>query len=121
MDRATGGGSGRWTGLGRVYVMTYTENRENNYKIGCTSKAPEERLKEIQTNEQNKNITLVGSVKANEMRGAETAGQQAAVLQGLTKDPSRGRATDWFVGSLTQREVLDAVRQGVYKHNAKNK
>lgn len=58
---------------------------------------------------------------ANEMRGAETAGQQAAKQLGLVKDSSRGVATDWFVGSSTKREVFVAVQQAVYKHNAKNK
>jgi hypothetical protein len=111
------GGAGRWSGEGCVYVM----NDGNNYKIGCTSKDPNARLKEIQRSEGNNNITLVGSVKANEMRGAETAAQQAAIASGLVKDSSRGGATDWFIGSLTPQQVLAVVRPAVYNHNTKNK
>ena len=106
-------GAGRRSGEGCVYVM----NVGNNYKIGCTSRDPNARLKEIQRSEGNNNITLVGSVKANEMNGAETAAQQAAIASGLVKDSSRGGATDWFIGSLTPQQVLAVVRPAVYNHN----
>ncbi len=113
--------SGRWKGPGCVYVMTYMEDGTTYYKIGYTSRDPKDRLKEIQRDEGNDAITLVGSVKANEMNRAETAAQEAVKAKGLVKDPARGTATDWFKGSLTPAEVLDAVRNAVYKHNAKNK
>ena len=116
-----GGGSGRWSGPGRVYSMAYTDGGENFYKIGYTARDPNERLREVQRGENNYNICLVGSVKANEMRGAETAAQQAAIGIGLAKDPNRGGATDWFTGPATQQQVLDAVRPAVYYHNARNK
>ena len=53
----SGGGSGRWSGPGRVYGMAYTNGGENFYKIGCTA--------EIQTNvcekyEETKKITISG-------------------------------------------------------------
>ena len=117
----SGGGSGRWSGQGRVYEMAYTNGGENYYKIGYTARDPNERLQEVQRDEKNYNISLVGSVKANEMRGAETAAQQAAKSIGLVKDPNRGGATDWFIGPATQQQVLDAIRPAVYYHNAKNK
>ncbi len=109
--------AGRWKGLGRVYVMT----DGSNYKIGCTSRDPNDRLKEIKRDEGNDAITLVDSVKANEMNGAETAAQVAVKAKGLVKDPARGGATDWFIGSLTPEQVLNAVKPAVYNHNAKNK
>jgi hypothetical protein len=93
----------------------------NNYKIGCTSRDPEKRLKEIQRLEKNNDITLVGSVKANEMNGAETAAQEALKESGFVKDPARGGATDWFIGSSTPEQVLDQIRPPIYNHNAKNK
>jgi hypothetical protein len=93
-------------------------NDGNNYKIGCTSQEPNARLQQIQRSEGNPAITLVGSVKANEMRGAETAAQQAAITKGFVKDPARGGATDWLTGnSMTPEQVLAAVRPAVYNHN----
>ena len=115
-----GAGVGRWFGEGRVYVMVY--KRSNSYyKIGCTSRAPEERLEEIRDNEENQNIVLVGSVKALEMNSAETAGQRAVQRIGLVKDPSRGGATDWFIDQKRSRkpeEVFQVVRGAVYRANA---
>jgi hypothetical protein len=64
---------------------------------------------------------LIGSVNANEMNGAETAAQKAAIANGLVKDPARAGATDWFIGSLTPQQVLAVVRPAVDEHNAKNK
>jgi predicted GIY-YIG superfamily endonuclease len=54
----TRGAAGSASGSGRVYVM---KDAGNNYKIGCTSRDPEKRLKEIQRLEKNNDITLVGS------------------------------------------------------------
>ena len=108
--------SGSAFGLGCVYVMSYTHYR-TYYKIGCTSRDPNLRLQEIQRSEGNPAIMLVGFVKANEMNGAETAAQQAAIANGLVKDPARGGATDWFIGSLAPQQVLAVVRQAVYNHN----
>ncbi|CAB4019836.1 Hypothetical predicted protein [Paramuricea clavata] len=104
-------------GPGCVYVMSYTHYRTNYYKIGCTSRDPNLRLKEIQRSEGNPAIMLVGFVNANEMNGAETAAQQAVIANGLVKDPARGGATDWFIGSLTPQQVLDVVRRAVYNYN----
>jgi hypothetical protein len=120
-----GGAAGSAFGKGCVYVMTYTkeiihhsygtEEIINYYKIGCTSRDPNLRLQEIQRSEGNPDIILVGSVKANEMNGAETAAQKAAIEIGLVKDPARGGATDWFI--FTSQRVLDVVRQAVSNHN----
>ena len=116
-----GGAAGRWNGPGRVYEMMYSENENNYYKIGC-AKDPNTRLQEIQKHEGNYNISLINSVKANQMNGAETAAQNAAVSRlGLVKDPSRGGATDWFMGAATPEQVLGAIRPAVYTHNARNK
>ena len=82
-----------------------------------SSRDPNLRLQEIQRSEGNPAITLIGSVNANEMNGAETAAQQAAIANGLVKDPARGGATDWFIGSLTPQQVLDVVREAVDEHN----
>ncbi|CAB4019837.1 Hypothetical predicted protein [Paramuricea clavata] len=115
-----GGAAGSAFGKGCVYVMTYTvrDRRKtiNYYKIGCTSREPNVRLQEIQDSEIN-NITLVGSVTAKKMNGAETAAQNAVKVEGLVKDPARGGATDWFKGSLTPQKVLDVVRTAVDSHN----
>jgi hypothetical protein len=111
--------------------MTYTKEIINHtygkkeiinyYKIGCTSRDPNLRLQEIQRSERKLGnlaaITLIGSVNANEMNGAETAAQQAAIANGLVRDPARGGATDWFFGLLTPQQVLDVVRQAVDEHN----
>jgi hypothetical protein len=110
-----GGAAGSAFGKGCVYVMRYKEGTTNYYKIGCTSRDPNLRLQEIQRSEGNPDIILVGSVKANEMNGAETAAQKAAIEIGLVKDPARGGATDWFI--FTSQRVLDVVRQAVSNHN----
>ena len=119
-DVARGVAAGSAFGEGRVYVMTYKKDRTKYYKIGC-SKDPDARLKQIRSHESNYAISLVGSVKANEMNRAETAAQEAVKAIGLVKDRARGTATDWFIGSLTSAQVLDAVRNAVYRHNARNR
>ena len=116
-DVARGVAAGSAFGEGCVYVMTYTRGRTTYYKIGCTSRDPKVRLKEIQRNEGIDAITLVDSVPAKEMNGAETAAQEAVKAIGLRKDPARGGATDWFIGSLTSAEVFEAVKRAVKRHN----
>ena len=116
---AYGGASGSASGPGHVYVMTYNRAGSNYYKIGCTSRDPNVRLAEIRRREQNDDITLVGSVQANEMNTAETAAQEAVKSQlRLEKDPERGGATDWFIGTLLARQVFDVVQSAVQRHNA---
>ncbi|CAB3996667.1 Hypothetical predicted protein [Paramuricea clavata] len=117
-----GGGAGRWNGEGRVYLMRQKARRKGNYKIGC-SDDPTKRLREIQKTERNKNIKLLRSVKANKMRDAETAAQEAVKKLGLKKDSSRGRATDWFEGSSrhSQEEIETVIRNAVYRNNRQNK
>ena len=118
---ARGGGAGWAFGPGRVYVMEDTAS--NSYKIGCTSREPETRLQEIRRGENNQNINLVSSVKANEMNSAETAAQRAVQRMGLVKDPSRGGATDWHnaeKGSTKPEEVSNAVKHAVYGANRRH-
>jgi hypothetical protein len=99
-----GGGAGRWVGPGVVYVMTYTYRyyifglfgqTTKYYKIGCTSRDPEIRLKEVERKERkhrgNNSITikLLGFVHVDEMRDAETKAQKYARTElGLEKDSS---------------------------------
>jgi hypothetical protein len=128
MSGQVGGAAGRWVGPGVVYVMTYTytyryyidfglfDQTTKYYKIGCTSRDPEIRLKEVERKERkhrgNDSITieLLGFVHADEMRTAETIAQQhAKETLHLKKDRSRGNATDWFTGDATGQQVLDAV------------
>lgn len=115
-----GGAVGRWFGAGRVYVMHYYDiYGTHHYKIGCTSRNPNVRLAEIQRNEGNYYITLVGSIQANEMNSAETAAQEAVKEIGMVKDPSRGGATDWFVSWwFTPEQVFGVVMEAVQEHNA---
>jgi hypothetical protein len=131
MSGQVGGGAGRWKGPGVVYVMTYTYTYKctynddtddiscqtmNCYKIGCTSRDPETRLKEVERKERKHRgnnsvrIKLLGFVHVDEMRDAETKAQKYARTKlDLEKDSSRGNATDWFTGDATGEQVLDAV------------
>ena len=114
----TGGAAGSQFGPGYVYVMHYYDSStsRNYYKIGC-SRQPGDRLRQIQRQER-KSITLVGYVPSKEMNSAETAAQKAVKEKGMQKDPSRGRATDWFVSRLfTPTEVLSVVTQAVQRHD----
>ncbi|CAB4019838.1 Hypothetical predicted protein [Paramuricea clavata] len=117
-----GGGSGRWEGPGVVYVMTYIcqTTKTKYYKIGCTSRDPEIRLKEVEMKERKHRgnssvrIQLLGFVHVDKMREAETEAQKhAAEKLGLQKHVgSRGNATDWFTNTrnaTTEQQVLDAV------------
>ena len=107
-------------GPGSVYVMAYTSSRANYYKIGCTSRNPNVRMREVQRGEKNP-IWLVDSVQAKEMNGAETAAHNALKAKGLVKDSNRGGATDWFTGLLTPQQVFDVVKAAVIEHNASQK
>ena len=122
INEIIGGGAGRWNDEGRVYLMHQKVKGKENYKIGC-SEDPTKRLREIQRTERNKTIKLLRSVKANKMRDAETAAQEAVKKIGLKKDSSRGRATDWFEGSPrhSQEEIETIIRNAVYRNNRQNK
>lgn len=118
-----GGSAGRWTGPGNVYLAEQPEGRKRKsklVKIGC-SKDLKRRLKQIQRTERNPGIKYMASMKANQMRRAETAAQKALANKGCVKDKTRGGATDWFRCSLPREKIKKTARRAVYRDNRSRK
>jgi len=113
----SGGSAGSATGEGFVYVM----KNGQQFKFGC-SKDPDERLKQIRSQEGHEDTTLVEKFSADQMRDAETAAQQAVKDKlGMTKVART--ATDWFnnPNNATEKEIIEVVKRAVSSHNRKNK
>ena len=105
---------------GYVYVMTYTDKGTYYFKIS-SSKDPQSSLQQVQREERNSSIRLVGQVQADEMPAAEKATKDLFLERGLLPDTRRGPGTDWYKTGLhcQDRQFMTVLREAVFKDNAR--